>query len=126
MSIGGSMSEVIINGRIFSVAADSDASRDLGGYSSEQQPNGNGTTRTILTAKPWKVGGLALDINDDRGDQEFLQDLQDSGLSFGLIFTGASGISYSGKGTISGDLAASSQSATSSLEFSGGGKLRAQ
>ena len=52
MAIGGSIESVSIGGRPFTVASDADATRDLGGYTSETRANGDGTTRDILTRKP--------------------------------------------------------------------------
>lgn len=125
MATGGSIESVGIAGRTFSVAADADSDRDLGGFSNEAQPNGDGTARNIKTRKPWKVGGLALNIDDLAGDQEFLQDVAD-GDYVPMDITYVSGAVYSGLGIISGDLTVSSQSTTGVVELSGPQKLTKQ
>lgn len=125
-ALGGSIEEVSIKGRGFAVAADADAARDVGGFTTEVASNGNGTARIIMTRKPWKVGGLSISIDDDRGDQEFLQDVIDAKAFVPMSVTLASGITYSGSGIIIGDLSSSSQSATCDVELSGAGKLEKQ
>lgn len=112
-----------IKGRTFSVTADSDGSRDLGGFTSETQINGDGTARDIKTRKPWMIDGFNVAIDDQRGDQEFLQNDAD-GSAYGPIeITLASGVTYSGEGKVTGDLKMSTQSASMPLALSGQGKL---
>lgn len=125
-AIGGSVESVTVDGREFPVTADADATRDIGGWSNESQSNGDGSARLIKTRKVWKMGGLSVEIDDDRGDQEYLQDKADSNDYFPLAFTFASGIVYQGVGQVSGDFAASSQSASAPIEFDGSGKLTQQ
>lgn len=126
MAVGGSMEKVAIRGRVFPVAADADSNRDLGGYTNETLPNGDGSARKKKTRKPWKVDGVALEIDDNRGDQEFLQEIADSEEFVPMTFTYVTGISYSGRGTVEGDLQASSAEATAPLTFTGPGKLEVQ
>lgn len=126
MSTSGSIREVALDGRNFAVAADADAERKLGGYTNEVQANGNGTARVVQTAVPWVLSGLTLSIDDDRGDQEFLQDLQDSGRVVPMSVTLASNATYSGEGTITEEIAFSTQNGTAGVSLSGGGKLERQ
>ena len=126
MATGGSILEVSIDGRIFTVAADADSNRNLGGFTNEFEANGNGSARQIKTRVPWMVDGLAIEVNDDRGDQEFLQDHQDSSDEFAILVTYVSGISYEGRGNVASDLNASSQSATVPVTLKGPDKLRRQ
>lgn len=123
--IGGSIESVTIGGRSFTVAADADSNRDLGGFSNEGQMNGNGTRRLIKTRKGWEVGGLALAIDDTRGDQEYLQDVA-NGSDVPITATYASGITYQGVGNITGDLQVSSQSTTGTVALGGGGTFTQQ
>ena len=123
MAVGGSMLEVSVSGRIFPVTADADASRDMGGYTAEQEANGDGSARKILTRKPWSLDGLSLEIDDDRGDQEFLQNIADSPDNVACVFTYVSGISYTGLGSPTGEIMASSQSASAPVSFKGPSKL---
>ena len=126
MSIGGSIQEISLNGRIFAVAADADSNRKLGGFTNEAQANGNGTARLIKTRETWMLDGLSVDTDDVRGDHEFLQDLADLKDFFPVLVTYVSGVSYQGSGQITGDLQRSSQSATAAIALNGPGKLTRQ
>lgn len=126
MAVGGSIEEVILSGRSFAVAADADAGRKLGGFENEIQPNGNGTARIIKTRVAWGIDGLTLEVDDDRGDQEFLQDLADRSDFYTIAVTYASGSTYQGTGQMVGENPASSQSATAAISLMGPGKLTKQ
>jgi len=126
MAIGGSIESITLAGRTFGVAADADSNRDIGGFSNEVLANGDGTARQIKTRKPWKLDGLALVVDDTRGDLEFLQDIADASADVPVTVSYVSGKVYQGTGTISGDLQASSQSATAPVTLSGPGKLTPQ
>lgn len=126
MPIGGSIEELNFDGRIFEVTADGDANRDLGGKSGELQMNGNGGARYVTTRKPWMVDGLAISIDDDRGDQEFLQDHIDEGGFYPFSVTQANGETYAGVGNVVDDLKMSTQTVTAPTSFSGPLKLEKQ
>lgn len=126
MGVGGSIVEVTFDGRIFSVAADADSNRDLGGFTNEYQSNGDGSARIIKTRKPWMVDGLTLDIDDDRGDQEFLQERASEPQNYPISVTYVSGITYTGQGNLVEDVIASSANATLAAKFSGPGILKKQ
>lgn len=125
-AVGGPVEEVTIDGRRFSVAADADATRELGGFTNEVAPNGDGTARILKTRKSWKVGGLQLEVNSNRGDQEFLQQKSDSKEFYPITMTMCDGSVFAGQGIISGDLQASTMKATAGVEFSGPKKLERQ
>lgn len=118
-AVGGPIESVEIDGRYFSVAADSDGNRDLGGFSNEDMPNGDGTARQIKTRKVWMIEGLALATDDLLDDQEYLQSKANQAGYFPITFTFASGSIYGGSGNISGDIKFSNQNATIPLSFSG-------
>ena len=123
---GGSLESVSIDGRLFSVAADADTNRKLGGFEAELQANGDGTARKILTRVPWSIDGLTLVVDDDRGDHEFLQEIIARKEYVAIVATYASGASYQGSGTVSGELSTSSQNATAAVTLSGPGELTKQ
>jgi len=123
---GGSIESLTLAGREFPAAADVDVQRKLGGFENEVQPNGDGTTRTIKTRVPWSLSGAQVEIDDDRGDQEFLQDLTDRKEDFPCSATYVSGAVYQGTGQIVGENPASSQSATAAIDLMGPGKLTKQ
>lgn len=126
MSVGGSIESVTVGGRSYTVAADVEAQRKLGGWENEVQSNGDGTARLIKTRVPLSIEGLTLETSDDRGDQEFLQELADANDFFPITITYASGETYQGTAQITGDLQASSQNAMTAVSFMGPGKLTRQ
>lgn len=125
-AIGGPIESISIRGRIFSVAADADTTRKLGGFEAEVQANGDGSARKILTRVPWSIDGLTVAIDDDRGDHEFLQEIASSSDWVAVAITYASGVTYQGKGTVSGEFGAGSQNATAAVTLSGPGELTQQ
>lgn len=125
-AIGGSIESVSIDGRLFSVAADADVTRKLGGFEAEVQANGDGTARKILTRVPWTIDGLTLVIDDDRGDHEFLQEVITRKEYVAIVVTFASSATYQGRGTVAGELGTSSQNATGGVTLSGPGGLTKQ
>lgn len=126
MATGGSIESVGLQGRTFSVAADADSQRKLGGFTNEFQPNGDGTGRNIKTREGWMIDGLALSIDDLREDQEFLQDLADQNDFFAIDITYASGVVYNGQGQITGDMQTASTASTASVTLNGPGRLSPQ
>ncbi len=125
-AVGGPIESVSIDGRYFSVAADADAGRELGGFTNENQPNGDGTARLIKSRKPWMVGGLTLSVDDLLNDQEFLQDKADQNGYFPINISFASGSVYGGTGQIVEDLVFGNSGATIPITLGGPQKLTAQ
>ncbi len=125
-AVGGSIEEVTLSGRSFAVAADAEAQRKLGGFENEVQSNGGGTARLIKTRVPLSIDGLTIEVDDDRGDQEFLQELADRNDFFVVAITYASGATYQGSAQIVGENPASSQNATAAISLMGPGVLTKQ
>lgn len=125
-AVGGSIETVILEGRGFPVAADSEAQVKLGGFENEQQPNGDGSTRLIKTRVPWSIDGMSVEIDNSRGDHEYLQGLADRNDNFTIAITYASGDTYQGTGQIVGEVQASTQNASASIPLMGPGQLTKQ
>ena len=125
-AVGGSIESVTLDGRSFAVAADAEAQRKLGGFENEVQANGDGTARLIKTRVPLGIDGLTVEVDDDRGDHEFLQELTNRKDFFPIALTYASGITYQGTAQITGETQASSQNATASVSLMGPGVLTKQ
>jgi hypothetical protein len=125
-AVGGSIQSITIRGRIFPVASDAEANKKLGGFENEVQANGDGTARKIMTRVPWAIDGLQVEINDDKGDHEFLQEIADLKDYVSIEMELASGTIYVGTGTITDEIQGSSQNATATIKVSGPGKLEAQ
>ena len=125
-AVGGSIESITLDGRGFAVAADAEAQRKLGGFENEVQANGDGTARLIKTRVPLSIDGLTLEIDDDRGDQEFLQELSNRNDFFPVVISYASGNDYQGTAQIVGETQASSQNATAAVSLMGPGVLTKQ
>ncbi|MCK5606553.1 hypothetical protein KAR91_31915 [Candidatus Pacearchaeota archaeon] len=126
MGVGGSIESITLDGRTFSVAADAEAQRKLGGFENEVQANGDGTARLIKTRVPLVLDGLTLDVDDVNGDHEFLQALADGNSFFAIAITYASGEVYQGTAQITGEMQVSSQNATAAVNLMGPGLLTKQ
>lgn len=125
-AIGGSLESISMAGREFAIAADAEAQRKLGGFENEVQANGNGTARIVKTRVPLSLDGLTLEVDDSRGDHEFLQDLANQNDYFVIALTYASGEVYQGTAQIVGDLQSSSQATTAAVSLMGPGVLTKQ
>ena len=125
-AVGGPIESIEIDGRTFSVAADADSNRELGGFTNEIQPNGDGTARQIKTRKPWQIDGLTLSVDDLLEDQEFLQSKADQSGYYPVNITYASGSVYGGTGCLIDELKFSNSGATVPVTIGGPQKLTAQ
>jgi len=125
-AIGGSIQEVHLDGRPFSVAADAEAQRKLGGWENSYMPNGNGTGRLGKTRVGMKLDGLTLETDDDNGDAEFLQELANRKGFWPLAIVLASGKTYQGTGQITGEMQTSTQSQTTAVTLEGPGDMTPQ
>lgn len=118
-TVGGSIESISIRGRLFAVAADAEANRKLGGFENEVQPNGNGTARIIKTRVAWVLDSVTVDVNDDRADQEFLQEIADGNDYVPITITLASGVTYQGTGILTGEVQMSTQNSTAQISLGG-------
>lgn len=123
---GGSIESVTLKNRTFSVAADADGQRKLGGFENDVQANGDSTSRLIKTRVPWGLADITVSMDDANGDHEFLQGLADQNDFFTCTITFASGAIYQGQGAITGELQVSSQNTTAALSIMGTGVLTKQ
>jgi len=125
-AVGGSIESITLNGRNFAVAADAEAQRKIGGFENEVQANGDGTARIIKTRVPLGIDGLTVEVDDSRGDQEFLQELSNLNDYFAIAISYASGDTYQGTAQLVGEMQASSQNATAAVSLMGPGILTKQ
>ena len=125
-AVGGSIESITLDGRNFAVAADAESQRKLGGFENEVQANGDGTARLIKTRVPLSLDGLTLEIDDDRADHEFLQELSNRNDFFPVVISYASGGDYQGTAQIVGETQTSSQNATAAVSLMGPGVLTKQ
>lgn len=125
-AIGGSIESVSLDSRSFAVAADAEVERKLGGFENEILANGDGTARMTKTRALWSLSGITIEVDDFRGDAEFLQELANSPDFFPVAVTYASGAVYQGTGQLMEEMTSSSQSATADISLSGPGILSPQ
>lgn len=123
---GGSIESVTIDGREFPATADADVGRKLGGFEGSLEPNGNGTSRKILTRTVPGFSGVVVECDDTRDDHEFAQAIADSPNLVPVFVTYISGEIYQGDGTIVGELVHNNQSSTLSFDIGGSGKFTRQ
>lgn len=125
-AVGGSVESITLSGRYFSVAADGDLNRMLGGDVNQVEANGDRTGRIIKEATPWNVSDCQVSIDNSREDQEYLQGLADRNSFFVIVVTFADGAAYSGEGTIVDTIGYSSQNTTATIALAGPDKLTKQ
>jgi hypothetical protein len=124
--IGGPIADLTLNGRYFSVAEDAESNRKIGGFENEVQMNGDGTGRLIKTLVPWGADGLTVNVDDENGDQEFLQNLANLNDFFPITVGYVSGAIWQGNGQTVGELAYSSKNATATVALQGTGTFTKQ
>lgn len=125
-AVGGSIESISIRGRIFPVAGDADATLQLGGWQNEVQPNGNGTARIIKTRIPWRLEGVQIEVDDNRADHEFLQEIADGQDYVPCAISLNSGITWSGNGTVVDTPGRTTMASTCGIVLAGQGKLEQQ
>lgn len=125
-AVGGSIESITLASRNFAVAADAEAERKLGGFENEVQANGDGTARLVKTRVPLSISGLTVEIDDFRGDAEYIQSLANLPDFFPISITYASGVVYQGRAQLVDENTSSSQSATAEISLSGPGILTRQ
>lgn len=76
---GSDIRQMMIGGREFDVAPESNVTYRLSGFSNESSPTGNGGMHTVQRRKLGGFESLPLSVDATRGDVEYLQDLADAG-----------------------------------------------
>lgn len=126
-AVGGSIEAISLRGREFAVDAEATVNRKLGGSKNEVKMNGNRrTARLIKVATGWMLTGVEVEIDDNRNDQEYLQDLADELDFFPMSVTFVSGHVWQGTGQLVEDIEMDSQNAVASLSLSGPGRMTQQ
>lgn len=103
MAVGGPIKEVTLEGRRFDVNGENEVELFLGGWTNEVVSNGNGTGRIIKTPKAGAINKIPLVIDDDRGDEAFVQELMNRHAWIKASFTDINNHVYSGDVQIVGD-----------------------
>lgn len=96
----GDILQLMIGGREFDPAPESNVTYRLAGFTNESSPTGNGTMHTTQRRKLGGFESLPLSVDPSRGDIEFLQEKANDGDSVPCSMTLATGLAYAGNLTI--------------------------
>jgi len=117
---GGDIRQFTYAGREFEVkGGDANVNIDLGGFTNEAIPAGNGQVSFAQRRKIASITDLPILIDDARQDLEYLQGKQNEGSENPVTMTLASGETYSGSLAITGELKKATGDGTASLELMG-------
>ena len=119
MAISGAMRSITIRGRGFKTAHDAPGNKQLGGRNNEVQMNGDGSYRVIQSVLPGALNDINVEIDDSRGDIEYLQTLADAGLPVPVVATYASNNSYTGDLVLTGEVTKDENTGLATLSFQG-------
>ncbi len=117
--IGGPWESITLDGRTFAVAQDSGPTLDLGGDTNTIEMNGNETFRIIKEKRPGLAESINVESDPDRGDLEFLKDLQEETDVFPVSVTKVNGTVYSGACIITDPVVENQDKATAEIKLAG-------
>lgn len=123
---GGSIFEITIRKRRFAVFADAASNRQLGGFENEVVSLGDGEAVLVKKRVPFRLDGLQVAIDDNAGDQEFLQEIADANGFVPVTITYVSGRTYQGQGQIEGAIQVASDNTSATITLAGTAKLTIQ
>lgn len=124
---GGSVKEWSLRGRSMKADGEADVKMTLGGYSNEAKANGDLSARQIKTAMLPSVEGLVTEIDHEKDDLSFLQEVADGGAFEPFTITYVDGTTFQGKAQLVGDLPAyGSKEATCEVKLAFTGKITPQ
>ena len=93
---GGDIRQIMIGGREFDPAPEGNVTVILSGFVNENMPTGNGVLHTRQRRKLGGFDALAVSVDPDRGDLEYVQSLADTQAPFSMTVVLPSGLTYSG------------------------------
>jgi hypothetical protein len=92
----------------------------------EVMANGDGSARLIKTREVWMLEGIPIEIDDSRGDHEYVQDLANENDFFAVGITYASGTTYQGDAQLVGEMKYTSKTTMMPISLSGPGNVTPQ
>lgn len=119
-AIGGPLSSISLNGRVFSIPEDSSVTQQLKEIENELKKNADGTTRLLRKPQLQMLEGVKVAIDDSQNDLEFLSELNDNGDGgddglFNCVAGFPSGAIYAGRCQIIGDIKREADDASAEL-----------
>lgn len=119
MANGGPIKQVNIDGRNFTVDSEAEVTFALGGYTNEIKQNGDGSMRLVKSLKPARANAISIVIDDERGDEEFIQKVIDKYELVNISITDVNEKVWSGKGQIVEDPETSKKQGTKEISVQG-------
>jgi len=119
MATGGPLESITINNRRFSIDAEVDATITLPGFTNVIKPNGDGSMRMIKSRKLGKNDKIPINIDNERGDMEFIQDVMDSFEFVPALAVEVDGTVWEGSIQISGEPGKSTKESTMEITIEG-------
>jgi len=97
--VGGSIKQLTLNGRIFSVKADADITRALPS-NNKVEMNGDRSATLVQVIAPWALNEWKISVDNNNGDIEYIRDLTKLPDFFPITYTLADGTVQSCVGQI--------------------------
>lgn len=127
MANGGSPRVLSYAGRIFPFMGDAEPKRKLGGYENEINPTGDGQNAvSVGSIVSPQVTGCKIMIDDERGDQVFLQEKANGGKFEDFSYDRKDGSTWGCKMQIDGAIEFDDKTSTAEISFKGVGTLERQ
>lgn len=127
MANGGTPRVLSYAGRIFPFMGDAEPKRKIGGYENEVNPTGDGQNAVVeQTIVAPEVTGCKIMIDDERGDQEFLQEKSNGGKLEDFSYDRKDGSTWGCTMQIVGSIEFDDKTSTAELSFKGVGTLEKQ
>jgi hypothetical protein len=120
MSLGQPLAWVSFDGREFAAGGEGAGAQKEGGYEAARTPNGNQTSRKVLTAVTGMMSDQVVAYNINSDDQAYMNEMQkkaardeDIDISWGY----PNNVVFSKKGSIEGELVFNPDTATFSVSW---------
>ena len=115
----GALESVVLNGRRFTCDAESETSVYLSEWDNEVKPNSDGTFRTVKSRHVQKIEKLTLEIDVDRGDVDFINEVKAKLAPVPLSATRVDGKMYEGEVMITDSTSLNDNESTMEVTLTG-------
>jgi len=117
--VGGPFVSHVLNGRRFVCDSEDTATIQVQGKTNEAKSNGDGSIRYTQSRVPGTLEGSNLQFDPENGDDDFLNELKDSGKPFPYSGTANDGTVWAGNCQITGELKFDYKTGTVPVTLSG-------
>lgn len=115
----GALESVVLNRHRFTCDAESEANVDLSEWDNEVKPNSDGTFRTVKSRHVQKIENLTLEIDVDRGDVDFINEVKAKLAPVPLSATRVDGKMYEGEVMITDSTSLNDNESTMEVTLTG-------